>query len=201
MDTSPNTHPNVVDETTNSHVIIDVKEIELLIASIETLKRQNKNSGKDDVLVLVKDSLTMESFEKSLELLQASHSIKCNNSNRTCLPIPKYSSIPKVSSQNTNNIKNNFEDFQINFIETLNVQTELFMNQQKELFLTEMNLFKNELLTSLKPSSKSHSQETSNNTDRIISLLQDQIAFLQEQLKSKDKIITSLMAWKYNTNV
>ena len=64
MDTSPNTHPNVVDETTNSHVIIDVKEIELLIASIETLKRQNKNSGKDEVFVRVKDSLTMASFQK-----------------------------------------------------------------------------------------------------------------------------------------
>ena len=38
MDTSPNTHPNIVDETTNSHVSIDDKEIELLIvASIETL--------------------------------------------------------------------------------------------------------------------------------------------------------------------
>ena len=33
------------------------------------------------------------------------------------------------------------------------------MNQQKELFLTEMNLFKNELLTSPKDSTKSHSQE------------------------------------------
>ena len=40
MDTSPNTHPNIVDETTNSHVNVDDKEIELLIiASIETLKR------------------------------------------------------------------------------------------------------------------------------------------------------------------
>ena len=67
------------------------------------------------------------------------------------------------------------------------------MNQQKELFFTEMNLFKNELLTSLKPNNKSHSQETSNDTDRIISLLQDQIEFLQEQLKSKDKIINSLI--------
>ena len=38
MDASPNTHPNIVDETTNSHVNIDDKEIELLIiASIETL--------------------------------------------------------------------------------------------------------------------------------------------------------------------
>ena len=30
------------------------------------------------------------------------------------------------------------------------------MNQQKELFITEMNLFKNELLTSLKHNTKSH---------------------------------------------
>ena len=136
----------------------------------------------------------MESFEKSLALLQASNSIKCNIiSNRTCLSIPKHSSIPKVCTQSTISIKDDFEDFKSNFIETLNVQTELFMNQQKELFFTEMNLFKNELLTSLKPNNKSHSQETSNNTDRIISLLQDQIEFLQEQLKSKDKIINSLI--------
>ena len=67
------------------------------------------------------------------------------------------------------------------------------MNQQKELFFTEMNLFKNELLTSLKHNSKSHSHETSNNTDRIISLQQDQIEFLQEQLKSKDQIINSFI--------
>ena len=56
-----------------------------------------------------------------------------------------------------------------------------------------MNLFKNENLTSLKRNTKSHSHEPSNNTDRIISLLQDQIEFLQEQLKSKDKIINSLI--------
>ena len=80
MDTSPNTRPNVVDETTNSHVNINDKEIELLIiASIETLKRQTKKCGKDEIFALVKDSLeqaiTTESFEKSLALLQASNSI------------------------------------------------------------------------------------------------------------------------------
>ena len=113
----------------------------------------------------------MESFEKSLALLQASNSIKCNIiSNRTCLSIPKHSSIPKVCTENTSSIKNDFEDFKSNFIETLNVQTELFMNQQKELFFTEMNLFKNELLTLLKRNTKSHSHEPSNNTDRKISL-------------------------------
>ena len=78
MDTTLNTCPNVVDETTNSHVNIDDKEIELLIiASIETLKRQNKKCGKDEVFPLVKDyleeAITMESFEKSLALLQASN--------------------------------------------------------------------------------------------------------------------------------
>ena len=148
MDTSLNTHPNVVDETTNSHVNIDEKEIELLIiASTETLKRQIKKCGKDGVFALVKDSLeeaiTMESFEKSLALLQASHSIKCNIiSNSTCSSIPKHNSVPKVCTQNTSSIKTDFEDFKSNFIETLNVQTELFMNQQKELFFTQMNYLK-----------------------------------------------------------
>ena len=74
MDTPPHTHPNVVDETTSSHVNIDDKEIELLIiASIETLKRQNKKCGKDEVFALVKDSLeeaiTMKSFEKIFSII------------------------------------------------------------------------------------------------------------------------------------
>ena len=45
-----------MDETTNSHVNIDDKEIELLIiASIETLKSQNKKCGKNGVFPQVKD--------------------------------------------------------------------------------------------------------------------------------------------------
>ena len=78
-------------------------------------------------------AIAMESFENSLELLQASYCIKCNIiSNRTCLSIPKNSLIPKVSTQNTSSIKNDFKDFKGNFFETLNVQVELFMNAQKE---------------------------------------------------------------------
>ena len=76
MDTSPNTHPNVLNETTNSHVNIDDKEIELrVIVSIETLNRQNKKCGKDEVFGLVKDSLeeaiTMESFEKTFSVIRS----------------------------------------------------------------------------------------------------------------------------------
>ena len=134
MDTSLNTRPNFVDETANSHVNVNDKEIKLIIASIETLKRQNKMCGKDEVFAQVKyfleEVITMESFEKSLALLQASNSVKCNIiSNGTCLSIPKHSSIPKVCTLNTNSVKNDFGDFNSNFIETLNVQAELFMNQ------------------------------------------------------------------------
>ena len=110
------------------------------------------------------------------------------------MSILKHSSIHKVCTQNTSSIKNDFEDFKSNFIETLlNVQTELFMNKQKNCSFIKLSLFKNELQTSLKHNTKSHSHEPSNNTDRIISLPQDQIEFLQEQLKSKDKIINSLI--------
>ena len=157
-----------MDKTTNSHVNIDNKEIELLIiVSIETLKRQKKKCGKNEAFGLVKDSLeqaiTMESFEKSLELLKASHSIKCNIN----------VTIPKVSPKNASSTKANFEDFKSNFIETLNAQAEYFMNQQKELFFTEINLFKDKLIALLKYSTTSHSRKPSNKSDRIFSLLQD----------------------------
>ena len=72
----------------------------------------------------------MKSIEKSLALLQASKSVKCNIiSNRTCLSISKHSSNPKGCTQNTNSTKNDFEDFKSNFTETLNVQTKLLMDQ------------------------------------------------------------------------
>ena len=100
--------------------------IELIIVSIKTIKRQNKKYLKDEVFELVNDALeeaiTMESIEKSSELLQASHSMKCNIiSNRACLSSSKHSSFPKVRAQNTSSVKNDFEDFKSNFMETLNV--------------------------------------------------------------------------------
>ena len=49
-----------------------------------------------------------------------------------------------------------FDHFVILALKGLSVQQEFFMNQQKELFITEMNLFKNELLTSLKHNTKFH---------------------------------------------
>ena len=57
------------------------------------------------------------------------------------MSIAKHSSIPKASSQNASSIKSDFKDFKSNFIETLNVQKELSMNQLKELFIIKMSLF------------------------------------------------------------
>ena len=51
-----------------------------------------------------------------------------------------------------------------------------------------MNLFKNEILTSLKHNTKFHPHELSNITDRIISLVQDQIEFLINNLNLKTKL-------------
>ena len=136
----------------------------------------------------------MESFEISLELLKASHSIKCNIIyNSTCLSIPKHNSIPKVSPKNAISTKADLEDFKGNFIETLNAQAEFFMNQQKELFFTEMNLFKDKLLVLLKYNTTSHSHEPIFKSHRLFSLLQDKKEFLQGKLKSKGKIMNFLI--------
>ena len=67
-------------------------------------------------------------------------------------------------------------------------EKELFIKQQKELFITEMKLFKSKLLTSIKHNATSCSHQPSNNIERIIFLQQDQTEFLQEELKSKEKI-------------
>ena len=46
MDTSPNTFPNVVDETTNSHVNIEDKEIELFVIASRHLNSKIKIVAK-----------------------------------------------------------------------------------------------------------------------------------------------------------
>ena len=64
----------------------------------------------------------MESFQKTLELLQASHSIKYNIiSNCTLHPIRNLVRFLMLGHQNTNGIKSGFEDFKSNFMEKLNL--------------------------------------------------------------------------------
>ena len=63
--------------------IIDDKEIEvLIIASNDTLKRQKNEYGKDEVSKLVKDAIeediTRDIFDKTLDSLIESGSVKCS---------------------------------------------------------------------------------------------------------------------------
>ena len=66
----------------------------------------------------------------------------------------------------------------------------------KSSFLTEVNSFKNEFLQSCvkhSPSDQVHANSTSEVSQRFINHLEEQISFLREQLRNKDKIISSLI--------
>ena len=81
---------------------IDDKEIEvLIIALIKTLKHQKSKCGKDEVFILVKytteENITRDIFDKALESLIESGSVKCSfTSNRTCHSLRKHNAIFKI---------------------------------------------------------------------------------------------------------
>ena len=97
--------------------IIDDKEIEVVItASTETLKRQKSKCSKDEVFKLVKDTIgeniTREIFDKTLDSLIESGSVKCSLiSNRTCL------SLRKRNASENSNLQGNFNNFKEDLIE------------------------------------------------------------------------------------
>ena len=75
--------------------IVEGKDLEtLIVASIQTLKRNNKKCGKEEVFRLVQESVesevTKEIFEERLDALVESHSVKIKLlGTRTCLSLPK----------------------------------------------------------------------------------------------------------------
>ena len=62
----------------------------------------------------------------------------------------------------------------------------------KKSFLAEVNVFKKQLLTS----NTKDNVNKSTNSDRVIILLEENIAFLKEQINKKDKVVDSLSALK-----
>ena len=89
------TYSNVEKITGQAPKNIKSKELEtLIIAAIETLKRQKMKCGIDEVCKLVQDSLeeniSLERFEKTLQYLIDNDSVKSSSVlNRVCLSIPK----------------------------------------------------------------------------------------------------------------
>ena len=180
------------------------EELETLImASMQTFKRSNKKCGKNEVFELVNNSLekeiSREIFESLLYQLTEKQSVKLNVLQKTtCLSLPKESQLNKESNltvgtgskedkeyyrniinenevtERVNAIDNDFSKSEESFLEDFRTF--------KKSFLVKVNVFKKHLLTS-------HIKDNvnkSNNSDRLIILFEENIAFLKEQISKKD---------------
>ena len=135
------THSNTEKITEETPSIIEHEELEtFIIASTETLKRQKMKCGIDEVLKLVQDSLgkniSRESFDKTLQFLIDSESVKSNTVwNRICLSIQK-----------SNTCRDAFD-----ITEQLQIFRNKLVKEFKRLtqeFFAEINSLESDLLTS-----------------------------------------------------
>ena len=81
-------------DTSSRYIVDNTKFQTMLLASIQTLKRNNKKCGNEEVFQLVLQSLDSdidkETFHKILEFLIKKQKVKTScYANKTCLPIPK----------------------------------------------------------------------------------------------------------------
>ena len=175
--------------------IAEGKDLEtLILASVETLKRNNKKFGKEEVFRLVQESveseITKEIFEELLDALVESNSVKIKLlGTRTCLSLPKM-------NQDSNSKESSDETLASNDVLAISENEELikFKNYKieefdalKSSFFVGVNSFKNKHLNSYL------NDIFINNSERLIKQLQDNINFLREQLKNKDEIVNSLL--------
>ena len=129
--TTYNNMEKIADEAPRN---IEHKELEtLIIASIETLKRQKMKCGIDEVCKLVQDSLeeniSLESFDKTLQHLIDNDSIKSNSvSNMVRLSIPKNN-----TCKDAVNIEEELQSFKNELIEEFNRLTQAFFEEIKSL--------------------------------------------------------------------
>ena len=116
-----------------------------------------------------------------MDLLIQNQSVRLNIiGNRECLSLPKENQKLRENDENQEKL----------------ALMEKFRNV-KSLFLTEFKSFKNEFLQSCVKhslSEKVHGNSASEISERFINHLKEQISFLREQLRNKDKIINSLIA-------
>ena len=172
--------------------IIDSTKLEtLIIATIQTLKRNNKKCGNDEVFDLVSESLENQVerkiFDKELELLIKDQKVKSSSyANRTCLSIPKETEI--------NNTKK--DHFKSDFDNLKNTLLTEFENL-KSSFFQEVRSFKNQLLEEQEGNffrlRSSHDDNMPLILERLITQLQDQVSTLKNQVNVKDKLIDSLL--------
>ena len=169
--------------------IIERRDLEtLVVASIETLKRNNKKCGKEEVLHLVQESVdsefTKEHFEGLLEKLIKCHSVQVKLvGTRMYLSLPKgaqYSKSHKEFNESLRlNVNEEVSKFKVSVIEEFDAR--------KSSFLAEVDSFKKRHLISC------GNDVLAENSERLIKQLKEDITFLREQLKNKDEVIHSLL--------
>ena len=178
------TYSNIEKITDEAPRNIEHKELEtLIIASIETLKQQKMRFGIDEVRILVQDSLeesiSLESFEKTLQHLFDSDSVKSNSvSSRVCLSIPKNN-----TCRDAFNIKEELLPFKNELVEEFNRLTQAFF--------TEIKSLKSDALTTDPPTDE-HSS--------YISSLKEEMEYLREENRAKTLIIKQLTEIKAIVN-
>ena len=177
------TASDVMDDVITPTIENDEAEL-LIIGSIQTLKRKNKRCGRDKVFELVKDedTVTKETFDKLLNQLINSNSVRLNTvGNRECLSLPTESNKRNQQKhiENRFNVENCFKNVK-------SVITDEFESLKKS-FLKEVIIFKNELLQS------SIAKTPENHSERLIGHLESQILFLQRELKEKNQLVNSLL--------
>ena len=176
---------SIADEANNHFV--NYKDLKILVlASIQTLKRENKKCGREEVYRLVNDSInkdiTEEVFELILNSMIDNHSVNLNViGKRECLSRSKEScqiSDDKVD-QNDINFAKKFNLFKSSIVD--------HFDRLKQVFFSELNRFKEELLES---NIVDRPQDTS---ERLVKQLQDHTEFLREELRNKNNMINCLL--------
>ena len=170
--------------------IIERRDLEtLIIASIETLKRNNKKCSKEEVLHLVQESVDSEvtkgHFEELLGKLIKCHSVQIKPvGTRTCLSLLKEAQHSKRHKQFNESLRINVNEELSKFKDSV---IEKF-DALKSSFLAEVHSFKKRHLISC-----GNDVLAENVSERLIKQLQEDITFLREQLKNEDKVIHSLI--------
>ena len=168
----------------------------LIVASIHTLKRNNKKCGNEEVFELVLESLENDIdrnlFDETLEELVQNQKVKTScYANGTSLSIPKEHPINNANTTVNDTLKDDLDNFK-------NLMTSEF-NSMKSSFFKEVNSFKNQFLNTSESTLGLQNQNDSNNNtklnilERLISHLEDQVSTLKEQLNRKGKVINILL--------
>ena len=140
------------------------------------MKRKKKKCGRKEVFNLVDESIeykiSLETFNGTLNSLIENEIVTLY---RECISLPK-ENIQEIDTEKED-INEHFHQFKNDFLDEY--------REFKSKFLHEVKSFKDTIVNA--------TPKTTGNQEQIITLLLDNIAFLKDQIRQKDKVIDSLI--------